>query len=118
APTDEVAVIEVANRLSIPHRILSILEGESLINDAVSLVAYRMAVAATVTGAFSLGSAGLQFVLVGVGGVAIGLAVGWGVAWIRRFLDDPSVENTVSLVTPFAAYLPAETVHVSGVLAV
>jgi CPA1 family monovalent cation:H+ antiporter len=118
APTDEVAVSEVANRLSIPRRVLSILEGESLVNDAISLVAYRMAVAAAVTGAFSLDSAALQFVLVGVGGVVIGLGVGWGIAWLRRFLDDPAVENTVSLLSPFAAYLPAETLHVSGVLAV
>jgi CPA1 family monovalent cation:H+ antiporter len=119
APTDEVAVAEVASQLALPRRVLSVIEGESLINDAVSLVAYRIAIAAAVTGLFSPRSAGVQFLLVGLGGVGIGLAVGWGVAWLRRHLArDPPVENTVSLLTPFAAYLPAEAAGVSSVLAV
>ncbi|HZO87021.1 MAG TPA: Na+/H+ antiporter [Chthonomonadaceae bacterium] len=119
APTDEVAATEVATRLPIPRRVLTILEGESLINDAISLVAYRMAVAAAVTGAFSLRSASLQFLAVGLGGVSIGLAVGWGIAWLRRrLLADPPVENTISFLTPFAAYLLAEALGASVVLAV
>lgn len=119
APTDEVAVAEVATHLPIPDRVLAILEGESLINDAISLVAYRIAVAAVVTGAFSLAHASVQFLEVGLGGTAIGLMVGWGIVQLRRHLrDDPPVENTISLLTPFAAYLAADTLGTSGVLAV
>jgi Na+/H+ antiporter len=118
APTDEVAVAEVADRLSIPHRVVSILEGESLICDAISLVAYRMALAALVSGLFSIWTATLHFLLAAAGGVAIGLAVGWGSMQVRKLLDDPPVENTISLVTPFAAWIPAEALGVSGVLAV
>ncbi len=119
APTDEVAVSAVAARLPMPQRLLVIIEGESLVNDAVSLVLYRLATAAAVTGAFSWLSGGFQFILASAGGVGIGLAVGAGVAWVRRRLTpDPLIENTISLLTPFVAYLPAETVHVSGVLAV
>ena len=119
APTDEVAVAAVAERLPMPKRLLIIIEGESLLNDAVSLVLYRLATAAVVTGAFSWLSGGLDFVFASVGGVGVGLTVGAGIGWIRRRLTpDPLIENTISLLTPFVAYLPAETVHVSGVLAV
>ena len=119
APTDEVAVAAVAARLPMPQRLLVIIEGESLVNDAVSLVLYRLAAAAVVTGAFSWLSGGFQFLLASAGGVGIGLAVGAGIGWIRRRLTpDPLIENTISLLTPFVAYLPAETLHVSGVLAV
>jgi Na+/H+ antiporter len=118
APTDEVAVAEVANKLSIPHRVIAILEGESLVNDAISLVIYRMAIAALITGTFSIWTASLRFFLAAAGGVAIGLAVGWGSVQVRKLLDDPPVENTISLVTPFAAWIPAEALGVSGVLAV
>lgn len=119
APTDEVAVSEVASRFALPRHVLSVLEGESLINDAVSLVAYRMALAAAVTGAFSLGRGCVQFLVVSLGGVAIGLAAGWIVGRVRSWIpEDPPVENTISLVTPFAAYLPAELLGVSGVIAV
>lgn len=119
APTDEVAVSAVAEQLPIPRRLLIIIEGESLVNDAVSLVLYRLAVVAVVTGGFSWLSGGFQFILASVGGIGIGLAVGVGINWLRRRLTpDPLIENTISLLTPFLAYLPAETVHVSGVLAV
>ncbi|HZT40643.1 MAG TPA: Na+/H+ antiporter [Chthonomonadaceae bacterium] len=118
APTDEVAVTEVAERLSVPRRAMAVLEGESLINDAISLVAYRMAITAAVTNAFSLGRGALQFLAVSLGGVAIGLGVGWLVALLRRRLHDPPVENTISLLTPFAAYVPADAIGVSGVLSV
>jgi len=118
APTDEVAVTEVAERLSVPYRAMAVLEGESLINDAISLVAYRMAVTAAVTRSFSLGSGALQFLAIGLGGVAIGLGAGWLAAALRRHLHDPPVENTISLLTPFAAYVPADALGVSGVLSV
>ena len=119
APTDEVAVAAVAQRLSIPQRLLVIIEAESLVNDAVSLVLYRLAVTAVLTGAFSWLSGGFQFLLASFGGVGIGLAVGVCIFWIRRRLTpDPLIENTISLLTPFMSYLPAETLHVSGVLAV
>ena len=134
SPTDAIAATAVAERLGVPRRIITILEGESLINDATGIVAYRIAVAAVVTGAFSLWEAGLQFVVGAFGGVAVGLAVGWFVIWARRHVsEEPNVQNTISLLTPFAAYLPAEELppylwhnllnlpgelHLSGVLSV
>jgi monovalent cation/hydrogen antiporter len=109
SPTDAIAATSVAQRLGIPRRIVTILEGESLVNDATGIVAYRIGVTALVTGAFSLWQAGLQFVIGAIGGVAVGLAVGWVVLWVRRHVSqDPSVQNTISLLTPFAAYLLAE----------
>ncbi len=117
APPDAVAATAIVQRLGVPRRIVTILEGESLVNDATALVAYRFAVAAAVTGAFSIWEAGIGFVVVALGGIAIGLAAGWLVSQLRRRLDDPPVEITISILTPFAAYLPAEALHVSGVLA-
>ena len=109
SPTDAIAATSVAQRLGVPRRIVTILEGESLVNDATGIVAYRIAVAAVVSGAFSVWQAGLQFVAGAVGGVAVGLAVGWFVIWARRHVsEDPSVQNTISLLTPFVAYLLAE----------
>jgi CPA1 family monovalent cation:H+ antiporter len=118
SPPDAIAATAIADRLHVPRRIITILEGESLVNDASALVAYRFAVAAVVTGSFSLGNAGARFLLVGVGGVLIGLVVGWVAAWVQKRLDDPPIQITISLLTPFAAYLPAERFGVSGVLAV
>src|ERR1043166_4977036 len=118
SPPDAIAATAIAERLSVPRRIVTILEGESLVNDATALVAFRFAVAAVVTGSFSLAHAAGQFVIVAVGGILIGLAVGWLTAWIQKPIDDPPVEITISLLTPFAAYLPAEQLGVSGVLAV
>ena len=109
SPTDAIAATAVAQRLGVPRRIVTILEGESLVNDATGIVAYRVAVAAVVTGAFSIWEAGLQFVVGAAGGIAAGFAVGWLVIWARRHLsEDPSVQNIVSLLTPFVAYLAAE----------
>lgn len=109
SPTDAIAATTVAQRLGVPRRIVTVLEGESLVNDATGIVAYRIAVVAVTTGAFSLWQAGLQFVLGAIGGIAVGLAVGWIVLWTRRHVsENPSVQNTVSLLTPFAAYLLAE----------
>ena len=117
APTDPVAATTVARRLAVPRRIVSVIEGESLINDGTALVAYRVAVAAAVGAGFSLVDAGLEFLGSAAGGVAIGLAVGWVIAWIRARIDDVLVEVTISLLSGYAAYLPAEALHTSGVLA-
>jgi Na+/H+ antiporter len=117
SPTDPLAATAIARRLGVPRRLVTLLEGESLVNDATALVAYRMAVAVVVGGSFTLWAAGLRFVMSAVGGVAIGLLVAWLIAAIRRRLDDPVVEIVVSLVTGYAAYLPAERLGLSGVLA-
>ena len=118
APPDAVAVLAVTQRLKVPRRIVSVLEGESLANDTVALVAYRMAIAAAVSGTFSLTTAGRQLAWAGLGGLLVGLLVGVLMIWLRRQLSDPYVQVTLSLLTPFAAYLPAEAVGASGVLAV
>ncbi|HEY2801330.1 MAG TPA: Na+/H+ antiporter [Chthoniobacterales bacterium] len=116
SPPDAVAAEAILKRLRVPARIEAVLEGESLVNDATALVAYQFAVAAMVTGRFSLGEASWRFVFVGVGGVALGLLVGGCARWVQRQLNDPPVQITISLLTPFAAYLLAELAHVSGVL--
>ncbi len=118
SPPDAIAATAIAERLSVPRRIVTILEGESLVNDATALVAYRFAVVAVATGSFSLTRAGGQFLVVGLGGILAGLAVGWLVEKFHRRVDDAPIEITVSLLTPFAAYLAAERLGVSGVLAV
>src|SRR5574341_443051 len=101
SPPDAVAATAITQRLRVPRRIITILEGESLVNDATALVAYRFAIAAVVSGTFSWTDAGLKFVMVAAGGVAIGLAIGKVVAWIQQRLDDPPVQVTVSLLTPY-----------------
>jgi monovalent cation/hydrogen antiporter len=122
SPPDAVAAMAITRRMRVPRRVITILEGESLVNDATALVALRLAVGATVAGAFSVWEAGIQFVLVSAGGIAIGILGGWvavGVlGWlVRRNLADPKLTITVSLLVPFAVYLPAEHLQVSGVLA-
>ena len=117
APTDPLAATAIARRLGVPRRLVTVLEGESLVNDATALVAYRLAVAAVVAGSFTLWEAGLRFVVGAVGGVVIGLAVGWLFAEARRRIEDSVVEIVLSVVTGYAAYLPAELLGVSGVLA-
>ncbi|HSK36996.1 MAG TPA: Na+/H+ antiporter [Actinomycetota bacterium] len=117
SPTDPLAASAIGRRLGVPRRLLTVLEGESLVNDATALVAYRIAVAAAVSGSFVLWEAGLRFVVTAAGGVAVGLLAGWLVAELRRRLDDPVVEIVVSVFTGYAAYLPAELLGVSGVLA-
>jgi len=118
SPPDAVAATAIAQRLRVPHRIVTVLEGESLVNDATALVAYRFAAAAVVSGTVSWGRVSGEFLLVGVGGILIGLAVGYVTAHIQKAINDPPIEITLSLLTPFAAYLPAEELGVSGVLAV
>jgi len=117
AATDAVATGSIARRLGVPPRIVAILHGESLVNDATALVVYGTAVGAVVSGSFSLTHATVEFVLVCAGGVAIGLVVGWLILWLRRRIDDNRVEGLMSLLTPFAAFLPAHELGVSGVLA-
>ena len=104
-------------RLGAPRRLVNVIEGESLVNDATALVAYRVAVAAAVGGSFSALDAGLEFVGAAAGGIAIGLAVGYVVAEIRRRLDDTPTEITISLLTAYAAFIPADELGLSGVLA-
>jgi CPA1 family monovalent cation:H+ antiporter len=118
SPTDSVAATSIAQRLGVPHRIVTIVEGESLFNDASGLVAYQFAVAAVVYGTFSLALASLQFVLVSVGGIAVGLAAGWCILQIHRRMNNTPLEIIMTLVAPFAIYLIADAIHVSSVLAV
>jgi Na+/H+ antiporter len=101
----------------VPRRVVTILEGESLINDATALVAYRFAVVAVLTGAFSFADAAVEFVIVAVGGVVLGLVVGRLVGWAISSVDDPVFSTVISFLAPVAVYLPAETIGVSGVLA-
>jgi Na+/H+ antiporter len=117
SPTDPLAATAIARRLGVPRRIVAVIEGESLVNDGTALVAYRFAVVAVVSGTFSLGEAVAEFFVSVIGGVAVGLAVGWLVRQVRRRLDDPPAEITVSIFTGYLAYLPAEALGVSAVLA-
>ena len=117
APPDAVAATSIFRRLGVPRRVVTILEGESLINDASALIAYRIGIAVALGGVFSLGQAGLEFVVVGIGGVVVGLVVGWVLTEAWRRTADPTLEIMISLLAPFAAYLPAEALDVSGVLA-
>jgi Na+/H+ antiporter len=118
SPPDAVAALAVTQHLRVPRRIIVILEGESLVNDATSFISFRFAVAAVLTGTFSLGQASLQFLFVAAGGIAVGLAVGWLATQVQRRLDDPPVQTMLSLLTPYVAYFSGERLHVSGILAV
>lgn len=117
SPPDAVAATSIMQRLRIPKRIVTILEGESLVNDASALVVYTFAIAAAMTGTFSLPQASWQFLIVSAGGILIGYLVGVAVCAARKRLKDNSVDLLVSLLAPYIAYLPAEWLHVSGVLA-
>ena len=116
APTDAVAATSIMNRLGAPTRIVTILEGESLINDGVALTAFGLATEAMVH-PFTFGHGALRLVEVVVGGVAYGLVVAWVIGRVRRYVRDPSVQILITLISPFVAYIPAEELHVSGVLA-
>jgi monovalent cation/hydrogen antiporter len=117
SPTDPVAATAIMRQLGAPRRLVNFIEGESLVNDATALVAYRVAVAAAVGGTFSALDAGLEFLGAAAGGIAIGLVVAFVVGEIRRRLDDAPTEITISLVTPYAAFVPADELGLSGVLA-
>ena len=118
SPPDAVAALAVTQNLRVPRKIIVILEGESLVNDATSFISFRFAVAAVMTGTFSLAQASLQFLLVAAGGICVGLAVGWLVVQLQKRLDDPPVQTLFSLLTPYVAYFSGENLHVSGILAV
>jgi CPA1 family monovalent cation:H+ antiporter len=117
SPTDPVAATAIMRRVGAPRRIVNVVEGESLVNDATALVAYRVAVAAAVGGSFSAIDAGLEFLGAAAGGIAIGLAVAFVIGEIRRRLDDAPTEITISLLTGYAAFIPADELGLSGVLA-
>lgn len=118
APPDAVAAVTIGRRLRLPSRVMTVLAGESLFNDATALTALRVAVAATVGAGFSLWSGLGGFLLTAAGGVALGAVLGRVVHQVRLRLRDPKLESALGLVVPFAAYAVAEQVHVSGVLAV
>ena len=118
APPDAVSATAVGRRLGLPRRIMTLLGGESLLNDATALTAYKVALAAAIGTAASWGSGLATFALAAVGGVAVGVALGAVIAYVRSRLDDPLVESALGLVAPFIIYLAAEEVHGSGVLAV
>ncbi len=118
SPPDAIAATSIARQLNLPHRLVIVFEGESLVNDATALTIYRLAVLAAMgTGAFDLGGAAISFVAVAVGGTVVGLIVGWVAQWLLSLIEDPPVEVLISLLVPFTAYLPAERLGVSGVLA-
>ncbi|MEA2255168.1 MAG: monovalent cation:H+ antiporter, family [Solirubrobacteraceae bacterium] len=118
APTDPVAAVAVFRRAHVPESVGAIVEGESLVNDGAGLTLFKLAVAAATGGGFTLWHAGLDLVLVSTGGVAAGLAVAWLIGHLRRPVQEPQIEITLSLFTPYAAFIVAEHLGVSGILAV
>jgi monovalent cation/hydrogen antiporter len=117
APPDAVAPLAIVRQLGVPRRLLVVLDGEGTANDATALILYRFAVAAVGTGLFSLPAAAGTFVLIVVGEVAYGIFVGWASLRLRRWARDPRVEITLSLMTPYAAFLVPANLGGSGVLA-
>lgn len=117
APPDAVAASAVARRVGMPRQVVRILEGESLLNDAAALVALRTAIAA-IAGSVALWEVGLDFLVAAVAGAAVGVLIGWAAVQLRKRLLDPVLDTAWSFVVPFVAYIPAEEIHGSGVLAV
>ncbi|MEU5344438.1 MULTISPECIES: Na+/H+ antiporter [unclassified Streptomyces] len=118
APPDPVAATAVAGKLGLPRRLVSILEGEGLFNDVTAIVLYHVAIAAAVSGSFSLPSAALDFLLSAVVAVAMGFGLGWGTNRLLDYLGDPTLQIGLTLIVPYASYVLAEELHGSGVLAV
>lgn len=119
SPPDAIAATSITKGLGLNPRIVTILEGESLVNDASGLVAYKYALTAITAGNFVLWQAGLNFLVIAIAGIAIGLVIGYLLFLIhKRFICDPVIEVTMTFLTPFASYLLAEQFHFSGVLAV
>ena len=117
SPPDAVAATAIGHTLPIPRRVVVILEGESLVNDASALVLYRSAVVAAVTGEFILSHALMEFVYAAIGGVLVGIVIGMVTRWALRLLDDGFTEIAVTLIAPYAAWVLAEQLHTSAVLA-
>jgi monovalent cation/hydrogen antiporter len=117
SPTDPTAATAIAERLGLPRRLVALIEGESLVNDGTALVAYKFAVIAVVSGTFSFGEAAGSFAFNVVGGIGVGLGVGFLVRQLRRRVTDPALAITLSLASGYFAYLPAIALDVSGVLA-
>jgi len=117
SPTDPLAATSIARRLGVPRKLVTIVEGESLVNDGTGLVLYRVAVAAVLTGSYSALDTGARFVLSAGGGIAVGLAVGFVVRHVRRRLDNPPAEITISLLTGYVAFIPADLIGASAVVA-
>ena len=117
SPPDSVAATQIAGKLGLPRRLVTILGGEGLMNDATALTAYQVAVASVAT-TLTVTDVAARFLFAVVAGVAIGLAVGWAGTRMLRLVETPVIENTVLLILPFAAYLPADKLDASGVLAV
>jgi monovalent cation/hydrogen antiporter len=117
APTDPVAPVSMLRRLGVPRRLVVVLEGEGLANDATALILYRFAVAAVGTGIFSLTEATGAFILIVVGEIAFGIGIGWLSLRLRRWANDPRVEITLSLLTPYVVFLVPAQLGGSGVLA-
>src|SRR5580658_3485554 len=117
APPDAVAPLAIVRRLGVPRRLVVVLEGEGLANDATALILYRFAVAAVSTGLFSFGEATGVFALIVVGEIAYGVAIGWASLRVRRWARDPRAEIALSLLTPYAAFLLPQELGGSGVLA-
>ncbi|MFI4866892.1 MAG: Na+/H+ antiporter [Steroidobacterales bacterium] len=117
SPPDAVAPLSIARGMQLPRRILVILEGEGLANDATALILYRFAAAAVSVGAFSLSHAAAMFSVIVAGEILWGIGVGWVMLRLRRWVDNPRVEILLSMLTPYLAYLPPEQLGGSGVLA-
>jgi Na+/H+ antiporter len=118
SPTDPIAATSIMRSLGAPRTMVNVIEGESLVNDATALVVYRVAVSAAIGGSFSAPEAAVELVGAAVGGVLIGAAVGYALVAIRRHIDDTTTQLTVSLLSGYAAFIPADLVGASGVLAV
>ena len=118
SPTDPLAATSIAQRFGIPRRIVAIVEGEGLVNDGSALVLYKFAVLAVVTGSISATSVTLSFIWTVVGGVGIGLALGWVIRQVRLRLHNPPLEITIALLTGYFTFIPAYLLGASGVLAV
>jgi CPA1 family monovalent cation:H+ antiporter len=118
SPTDPIAATAIGRRLGVPRRLIDIIEGESLVNDGTALVLLRTALLAAVAGTFTAWEAGLRLVLSIVGGIAVGLVIGYVIRRVRRVLDNPPLEVTIAFLTGYFAFLPASAIGVSGVLAV
>lgn len=118
SPPDAVSATVIGKAVGLPRRVVTVLEGESLLNDATALVAYKLAVVAVVTGVFSFGEAGFRFLLTAGGGVLIGAAIGWLAVFLFKNMQNPPIEITLQLLSGYGAYLAAEAIGASGVVAV